>query len=88
MADGPDVNFLKILQKNCDSEKVSLLKLSDEVLREYLMNGFVIDEEENQVVDILIYFAACDRNVSSAVLQELAALRRVDRIVRKLRNSL
>ena len=87
MLDGPHVNFLKRLQKISKSEKVSLLKLSDEVLREYLAKD-IRREEEKQVVDLLIYFASCDRNVSGAVLQELAARRRTDPEVIKLRNLL
>ena len=87
ISDGPHVNFLKGLQKISKAEKVSLLKLSDEVLREYLAKD-IRREEEKEVVDLLIYFASCDRNVSSAVLQELAARRRTDPEVIKLRNLL
>ena len=55
------------------------------LVREYLAKD-IRREEEKEVVDLLIYFASCDRNVSSAVLQELAARRRTDPDVIKLRN--
>jgi len=85
MADGLHVTLLKGLKRFSQSEKASVLKLSDEVLREYLNHCSEIDVE---VLEILIYFAACDRNVSSDVLQLLAALRRTDPQVIKLRSLL
>ena len=84
---GPHISFLKGLQMFSESEKVSLLKLSDEVLRGYLANDIRRANEEG-VLDILIYFAAGDPNVSSDVLKALAALRRTDPDVIKLRKLL